>query len=168
MEKNLEKLPHLPKSANKQPTKVDAIIWSLAKVSSNGKISDDDKETCLSYAKEKGWKTYSRGGIYALICGIEGNFEGIIDEIKAGDTISNKVLCADFLTFGANKMQAADAIQKLYDMGVTVIFINDGIEITTQKDVDATIRKIFKSRKPHLGLNYETPQYRKLNLNYCI
>ena len=121
----------------------NCVVWtrvSTAKQEKNGGSLDYQKELCVKYAREQGlnvvWQDDAKqepfGGTHESAKVPGDLFKAMIKRVKK-DTSISKILCSEFDRFSRDAAQAIGIIRELYDLGVVVCSVKQGIQ-TDNKD----------------------------------
>lgn len=131
----------------KSSTAFDSIIWEQGrKDDENENAVDASGIEIMKYVRSHNMKRYRHeGGIRASFSkgGSAKCFRALMNDLKSRRLITEKIICSDYLAWGARGKRDAFIVQELYNMGISVVFLNDNLETNTQKNVDTAIHEIL-------------------------
>ena len=138
--------------------KVDCVIWELYKNDDRYGTMRITRMASAEYMLRHNIKKYSSAGDFEYV--ILGDspqdcFEHhLIEKLRDKRIVTKKIVCLNCLAFGYNKDSAVVAIQELFNMGISVVFLEENLETNTQANVDRAIQIIHDSTDVHYGETY--------------
>ena len=123
----------------------NCVIWtrvSTAKQEENGGSLDYQQELCVKYAREHGlniiWQDDAKqepfGGTHESAKVPGDLFKAMIKRVKK-DTSISLIVCSEFDRFSRDAAQAIGVIRELYDLGVSVCSVKQGIRTDTKDNI---------------------------------
>ena len=116
----------------------NCVIWtrvSTAKQEENGGSLEYQKQLCEKFAKDNGLKVRGYFGGTHESAKVPGHlFKGMIAAVKK-DTSISLIVCSEFDRFSRDAAQAIGVIRELYDLGVSVCSVKQGIRTDTKDNI---------------------------------